>query len=255
MTIYSLGVLLFLFGSSLLFHVRFQLLLLDLHTSFLGGRSGGLVAPIFRHYIFSKKGIGRLKERSVFKYLKDYHMRGRLDLYFASPPRPPGPRAPTPSAVSAPEARSTAAAGSRSDPRGRSDPRCSVRAWGEGQALGPAPGAPQRLDPTPYAPATLRGLGVASLIPKDKAPPRPQTPASPLPELLTQSLGFQPGTPALLLLAASPWGSPHASTSPMPPHGSSCTRPGGHARPWNGGHPSLRQPSRPSSQATGRCER
>ena len=82
MTIYSLGVLLFLFGSSLLFHVRFQLLLLDLHTGFLGGRSGGLVAPIFRHYIFSKKGIGRLKERSVFKYLKDYHMRGRLDLYF-----------------------------------------------------------------------------------------------------------------------------------------------------------------------------
>ena len=66
----------------LLFHVQFQLLLLDLHTGFLGGRSGGLVAPIFRHYIFSKKGIGRLKERSVFKYLKDYHVRGRLDLYF-----------------------------------------------------------------------------------------------------------------------------------------------------------------------------
>ena len=57
-------------------------MLLDLHIGFLGGRSGGLVAPIFRHYIFSKKGIGRLKERSDFKYLKGYHVRGRLDLYF-----------------------------------------------------------------------------------------------------------------------------------------------------------------------------
>ena len=33
------------FGTSLLFHVRFQLLLLDLHTDFSGGRSGGLVFP------------------------------------------------------------------------------------------------------------------------------------------------------------------------------------------------------------------
>ena len=32
MTIYSLDVLLFLFGTCLLFHVRFQLLLPDLHT-------------------------------------------------------------------------------------------------------------------------------------------------------------------------------------------------------------------------------
>ena len=43
--IYSLDVLLFLFGSSLLFHVQFLLLLLDLHTDFSGGRSGGLVLP------------------------------------------------------------------------------------------------------------------------------------------------------------------------------------------------------------------
>ena len=43
MTIYSLDVLLFLFGTSLLFHVQFKLLLLDLHTSFSGGRSCGLV--------------------------------------------------------------------------------------------------------------------------------------------------------------------------------------------------------------------
>ena len=43
MTIYSLDVLLFLFGTSLLFHVQFELLLPDLHTDFSRGRSGGLV--------------------------------------------------------------------------------------------------------------------------------------------------------------------------------------------------------------------
>ena len=45
MTIYSLDVLLFLFGTSLLFHVQFQLLLPDLHTGLSRGRSGGLVFP------------------------------------------------------------------------------------------------------------------------------------------------------------------------------------------------------------------
>ena len=42
MTIYSLDILLFQFGTSL-FHVQFYLLLLELHTDFSGGRSGGLV--------------------------------------------------------------------------------------------------------------------------------------------------------------------------------------------------------------------
>ena len=41
--IYNLDVLLFLFGTSPLFHVWFQLLLLDLHTDTSGGRKGGLV--------------------------------------------------------------------------------------------------------------------------------------------------------------------------------------------------------------------
>ena len=45
MTIYSLDVLLFLFGTSLLFHVQFSLLLPDLHIGFSIGRSGGLVFP------------------------------------------------------------------------------------------------------------------------------------------------------------------------------------------------------------------
>ena len=45
MTIYSLDVLLFLFGNSLLFHVQFSPLLPDLHTGFSRSRSGGLEFP------------------------------------------------------------------------------------------------------------------------------------------------------------------------------------------------------------------
>ena len=43
-TVFSLDLLLFLFGTSL-FHVQFQLLLPDLHTDFSRGKSGGLVFP------------------------------------------------------------------------------------------------------------------------------------------------------------------------------------------------------------------
>ena len=43
--IYSLDILLSQFGTSLFFHVLFKLLLLDLHTNFSEGRSGGLVFP------------------------------------------------------------------------------------------------------------------------------------------------------------------------------------------------------------------
>ena len=43
MTIYSLDILLSQFGTSLLFHVQFQLLPPDLHTDFSRGRSGCLV--------------------------------------------------------------------------------------------------------------------------------------------------------------------------------------------------------------------
>ena len=42
---YSLDVLLFLFGTSLLFHVQFKLCLPNLHTGFSRGRSGGLIFP------------------------------------------------------------------------------------------------------------------------------------------------------------------------------------------------------------------
>ena len=50
MTIYSLDVLLSQFGTSLLFHVQFQLLFLDWHTHFSGGRSGGLVFSSLKEF-------------------------------------------------------------------------------------------------------------------------------------------------------------------------------------------------------------
>ena len=50
MTIHSLEVLLFFFGTSLLFHVQFQLLLSDLHIVFSSGRSGGLVFPSIEEF-------------------------------------------------------------------------------------------------------------------------------------------------------------------------------------------------------------
>ena len=50
MTIYSLHVLLSQFGTNVLFHVQFQLLLLHLHTDFSGGRLGGLVFTSFEEF-------------------------------------------------------------------------------------------------------------------------------------------------------------------------------------------------------------
>ena len=50
MTIYSLDILLFLFGTSLFFHVQFELLLPDLHISFSRGRSGALVFPSLEEF-------------------------------------------------------------------------------------------------------------------------------------------------------------------------------------------------------------
>ena len=45
MTLYNFDLLLSWFGTSLLFHVQFELLLPDLHTGLSRGRSGGLVFP------------------------------------------------------------------------------------------------------------------------------------------------------------------------------------------------------------------
>ena len=71
MTICSLDVLLFLFGTSLLFHVQFLQFLPDLHTDFSGGRSGGLVFPSLEELstvcFHTVKGFGIVnKEVDVF---------------------------------------------------------------------------------------------------------------------------------------------------------------------------------------------
>ena len=70
MTIYSLDVLLFLFGTSLLFHVQFQLLLPDMHIGFSRGRSGGLVFPSLSEFskfivIHTVKGFGIVNKAEI----------------------------------------------------------------------------------------------------------------------------------------------------------------------------------------------
>ena len=74
MTIYSLDVLLFLFGTSL-FHVQFKLLLPDLHIGFSRGRSGGLVFPSLSEFstvivIHRVKGFGIVNEAEIDVFLK-----------------------------------------------------------------------------------------------------------------------------------------------------------------------------------------
>ena len=75
MTIYSLDVLLFLFGTSLLFHVQFYLLLPDLHTGFSRGRSGGLVFPSLSEFptvvvIHAVKGFGIVSKAEIDVFLE-----------------------------------------------------------------------------------------------------------------------------------------------------------------------------------------
>ena len=75
MTIYSLDILLFLFGTSLLFHVQFELLLPDLHTGFSRGRLGGLVFPSlsdFPQFIVTHtvKGFGILNKAEIYVFLE-----------------------------------------------------------------------------------------------------------------------------------------------------------------------------------------
>ena len=75
MTIYSLDVLLFLFGTSLLFHVQFKLLLPDLHIDFSGGRSGCLVFPSLSEFsqfivIHTVKGFGIVNKAEIDVFLE-----------------------------------------------------------------------------------------------------------------------------------------------------------------------------------------
>ena len=76
MTIYSLDVLLFLFETSLLFHVQFSLLLPELHTNFSRGRSGGLVFPSLSEfstvYYDPHKGFGIVNKAEIDVFLELY---------------------------------------------------------------------------------------------------------------------------------------------------------------------------------------
>ena len=71
----SLDVLLFLFVTSLLFHVQFLLLFLDLHTGFSRGRSGGLVFLSLEefstvHVIHTVKGFAIVNKAEVAVFLE-----------------------------------------------------------------------------------------------------------------------------------------------------------------------------------------
>ena len=74
MTICSLDVLLSLFGTSLLFHVQFKLLLPDLHADFLGGWSGGLVFPSLEEFSTvccdPHKGFGAVNKAEAMFFLE-----------------------------------------------------------------------------------------------------------------------------------------------------------------------------------------
>ena len=74
-TIYSFDVLLFLFGTSLLFHVQFKLLLSDLHTDFSRSRSGGLVFQSLPEFstVYGDpqvKGFGILNKAEIDAFLE-----------------------------------------------------------------------------------------------------------------------------------------------------------------------------------------
>ena len=75
MTLYSLDILLSQFGTSLLFHVQFYLLLLDLHTESSGGRSGGLVFHLFKNFphllvIHTVKDFGVVNKAEVDAFVE-----------------------------------------------------------------------------------------------------------------------------------------------------------------------------------------
>ena len=85
MTIYSLDVLLFLFGTSLLFHIQFYLLLPDLHTGFSRGGSGGLVFPSLSEfstvYCDPHKGFGVVNKAEIDIFLEGMMLKLKLQYF------------------------------------------------------------------------------------------------------------------------------------------------------------------------------
>ena len=71
MTIYSLDVLVFLLGTSLLFHVQFQLLLPDLYTDFSRGRADSHLLKNFLNFVLNHtiKGFGIVNKSEVDVFL------------------------------------------------------------------------------------------------------------------------------------------------------------------------------------------
>ena len=75
MTIYSLDVLLFLFGTSLLFYVQFQLLLPDLHTSFSRAGQVSGYSHLLKNLpefvvVHTVKGFGIINKAEIDVFLK-----------------------------------------------------------------------------------------------------------------------------------------------------------------------------------------
>ena len=75
MTIYNLDILLFLFRTSLLFHVHFKLLFPDLFIGFSRGRSGGLVFPSLSDFpqlivVHTVKGFGIVNKAEIDVFLE-----------------------------------------------------------------------------------------------------------------------------------------------------------------------------------------
>ena len=75
MTIYSLDVLLFLFGTSLLFHVQFELLLPDLHTNFSEAGQVVWYSHLFQNFpqfivINTVKGFGIINKAEIDVFLE-----------------------------------------------------------------------------------------------------------------------------------------------------------------------------------------
>ena len=70
----KIDVLLSQFGTSLLFHVQFELLLPYLHTDFSGGRSGGLVFPSLSEFStvvsHTVKGFGIVNKAEIDVFLE-----------------------------------------------------------------------------------------------------------------------------------------------------------------------------------------
>ena len=73
MTVYTLDILIFLFGTSRLFRVQFQLLLPDLHINLSRGRSGDLVLPslIFQFVVIhTVKDFGIVNKAEIDVFLE-----------------------------------------------------------------------------------------------------------------------------------------------------------------------------------------